>query len=99
VVVDEPSDAVVMQPENPPTTVVRLRRTWLARSLSEPWGCRGILRRFWAGDVTLRHRQTDLGVIWVDLVPLLGAGSKTPRFSEASALHPDVEIVSVAIDS
>lgn len=38
------------------------------------WDAREVLVRFGARDVTLRYRQTALGVVWVILQPLLGAG-------------------------
>jgi lipopolysaccharide transport system permease protein len=38
------------------------------------WEFRGLLLRFAARDITLRYRQTALGVAWVILQPLLAAG-------------------------
>lgn len=38
------------------------------------WEAREVLLRFGARDITLRYRQTALGVIWVILQPLIGAG-------------------------
>ncbi len=38
------------------------------------WEAREVLLRFGARDVTLRYRQTALGIVWVVLQPLLGAG-------------------------
>jgi lipopolysaccharide transport system permease protein len=40
----------------------------------ELWAYRTLLARFAARDVTLRYRQTALGITWVILQPLLGAG-------------------------
>lgn len=58
----------------PPTTTIRPRRTWLPPTPAEIWEFRELLVRFCARDITLRYRQTALGVIWVVLVPLMGAG-------------------------
>ena len=63
-----------MSPTTPPSTVIRPRRTWLPPTVRELWEYRDLLMRFCARDITLRYRQTALGVIWVILVPLLGAG-------------------------
>lgn len=57
-----------------PTLVIRPRTAWLPANPRELWEFRELLVRFAARDVTLRYRQTALGVIWVILVPLLGAG-------------------------
>ncbi len=42
-------------------------------SVSQLWEAREVLYRFGARDVTLRYRQTLLGVVWVLLQPLLTA--------------------------
>jgi lipopolysaccharide transport system permease protein len=44
------------------------------------------LLRFAARDITLRYRQTALGLIWVILQPLLGAGVLTFVFSSVAKL-------------
>jgi lipopolysaccharide transport system permease protein len=41
--------------------------------VSHLWEAREVLYRFGARDVTLRYRQTALGVVWVVLQPLLNA--------------------------
>lgn len=43
--------------------------------------------RFAARDITLRYRQTALGVIWVVLVPLLGAGVLSFVFGNVADLE------------
>jgi lipopolysaccharide transport system permease protein len=64
--------------DGPPASAPRLtivpRRSWLPRNPRELWEFRTLLMRFAARDVTLRYRQTALGVTWVVLQPLLGAG-------------------------
>jgi lipopolysaccharide transport system permease protein len=42
--------------------------------LRELWEAREVFLRFGLRDITLRYRQTALGVIWVVLQPLLAAG-------------------------
>jgi lipopolysaccharide transport system permease protein len=58
----------------PPLLVVRPRRPWLPSNPRELFLFRGLLARFAARDLTLRYRQTLLGMVWVVLQPLLGAG-------------------------
>ena len=57
-----------------PRYVIRPPRSWLPANPRELWDFRGLLARFAARDLTLRYRQTFLGMIWVVLQPLLGAG-------------------------
>ncbi|MEY2420249.1 MAG: lipopolysaccharide transport system permease protein [Acidimicrobiaceae bacterium] len=57
-----------------PRLTITPRRRWLAINLAELLEFRSLLSRFAARDVTLRYRQTALGVAWVVLQPLLGAG-------------------------
>lgn len=66
------SSSAVEQGE--PLLVVRPRRPWLPSNPRELWMFRGLLARFAARDLTLRYRQTLLGMVWVVLQPLLGAG-------------------------
>jgi lipopolysaccharide transport system permease protein len=69
---DPPPD-VPVSPVKPVLTI-RPRRSWLPASPRELWLFRELLLRFAARDITLRYRQAVLGVIWVVVVPLLGAG-------------------------
>jgi lipopolysaccharide transport system permease protein len=57
-----------------PLLTIKPRRSWLPTSPRELWGFRELMIRFAARDITLRYRQAVLGVVWVVLVPLLGAG-------------------------
>lgn len=52
----------------------------------ELWEFRGLLARFAARDITLRYRQTALGVVWVILQPLLGAGILSFVFGSVAGL-------------
>jgi lipopolysaccharide transport system permease protein len=54
--------------------VIRRRGGWKPADPKEIWEFRSLLFRFVARDITLRYRQTALGVIWVILQPLLAAG-------------------------
>ncbi|MDP9101176.1 MAG: ABC transporter permease [Actinomycetota bacterium] len=47
----------------------------LSTAIAEAWRFRSLLMRFAARDVTLRYRQTVLGVIWVILQPLMTAAA------------------------
>jgi len=56
--------------------VVRIRppRAWEAIDLSSLWRYSDLLLALAVRDIKLRYRQTILGVLWVVLQPLLGAG-------------------------
>ncbi len=53
------------------------------------WEAREVLLRFGARDITLRYRQTALGVIWVILQPLIGAGVFALVFGGVADLPSD----------
>ncbi len=57
-----------------PLLVIKPPARWAPFRLKELWEFRDLVRRFAARDITLRYRQTALGVIWVVLQPLLAAG-------------------------
>ena len=50
------------------------------------WEAREVLLRFGIRDITLRYRQTALGVVWVILQPLLTAGVFTLVFGKVAKL-------------
>src|SRR3954453_4929832 len=54
--------------------VISARRRWGSDELRELWEFRSLSGRLARRDITLRYRQTALGVIWVILQPLLAAG-------------------------
>jgi lipopolysaccharide transport system permease protein len=56
-----------------PSIVITPPRRFSLPKVSELWEAREVLYRFGARDVTLRYRQTLLGVVWVVLQPLLTA--------------------------
>ena len=55
------------------TIVITPPKKFAIPKVSELWEAREVLYRFGARDVTLRYRQTLLGVVWVLLQPLLTA--------------------------
>ncbi|WP_348543654.1 ABC transporter permease [Chthoniobacter sp.] len=59
---------------NAPVVRIRPPRTWEALDLSGLWRFRDLLFALALRDIKLRYRQTALGVLWVVLQPLLGAG-------------------------
>jgi lipopolysaccharide transport system permease protein len=63
----------------PPGRIVR-------PNMAHLWEAREVLFRFGARDITLRYRQTALGVIWVILQPLLTAGVFTIVFGRVAKL-------------
>jgi lipopolysaccharide transport system permease protein len=69
-----------------PVRTIRPRRRWAPPNLREVWEYRDLLLRFAAKDVTLRYRQTALGVLWVVLQPLLTAGVFTFVFGKIAGL-------------
>lgn len=55
-------------------TRIRPPRRWQAIDFAEMWAYRNLLVAFALRDIKLRYKQTALGVLWVVLQPLLGAG-------------------------
>lgn len=76
----------VLATEARPRVTIRPRTSWLPADPRELWDFRELLRRFAARDVTLRYRQTALGVTWVVLQPLLGAGILSFVFGTVAGL-------------
>jgi lipopolysaccharide transport system permease protein len=69
-----------------PFIVIRPPSRWAPLHLRELWHFRDLMVRFVARDVTLRYRQTVLGVIWVILQPLLAAGAFSFVFGRVAGL-------------
>lgn len=59
--------------EQRPHVVLRPRPPLSWQDVVDVWAFRGLLRRLALRDITLRYRQTALGVVWVGFQPLLGA--------------------------
>ncbi len=73
-------------PRRPVRIVIAAPRRWALPDLGRLWEAREVLFRFASRDITLRYRQTALGVLWVILQPLLGAGVLTFVFSSVAKL-------------
>ena len=58
----------------PATLVIRPSPRWRSINVAELWHFRGLLRAMTRRDLTLRYRQTALGVLWVVIQPVLAAG-------------------------
>lgn len=65
---------------------IRPRSGWQALNLREVWRFRDLLWTLGARDVTLRYRQTALGIVWVVLQPLLAAAITAFIFSTVAKL-------------
>ena len=72
--------------EQRPFLVIRPPRRWAPFNLRELWQFRDLLARFARRDLTLRYRQTALGVVWVVLQPLLAAGAFAFVFGKVAGL-------------
>jgi lipopolysaccharide transport system permease protein len=70
-----------------PHTIITPPRRFALPKLSELWDGREVAYRFGARDVTLRYRQTLLGVTWVLLQPLLTAAIFTLVFNKVAHLN------------
>jgi lipopolysaccharide transport system permease protein len=69
-----------------PTTVIRPDSGWAALNLAEIWQFRDLLFTLARRDVTLRYRQTALGIVWVVLQPLIAAAIFTFVFGRIAKL-------------
>ena len=78
--------AEVAPGEPKPFLVIRPPRRWAPFNLRELWQFRDLLSRFARRDLTLRYRQTALGVIWVIAQPLLAAGAFAFVFGSVAGL-------------
>ena len=72
-----------------PTLVIRRTTGWRGYNARELWDFRDLLVVLGARDVKLRYRQTALGVIWVILQPLIGAGIFSLVFGKVAKLPSD----------
>lgn len=69
-----------------PDLVIKPPARWAPIRLRALWEFRDLLVRFAMRDITLRYRQTALGVTWVILQPLMAAGVFTFVFGKVAAL-------------
>src|SRR3954451_4392448 len=66
--------------------VIRPPSRWTPVHVGELWRYRDLLARFVSRDVTLRYRQTVLGVLWVILQPVIAAGAFAFVFGRVAGL-------------
>jgi lipopolysaccharide transport system permease protein len=79
-----PSDAPAAEPLA--LLVIRPTHGWRSLDLREVWRFRELLLMFAVRDLKLRYRQTALGVAWVVILPLLGAGIFAMVFGRVAKL-------------
>ncbi|CAN5414936.1 ABC transporter permease [soil metagenome] len=90
---------------NLPVPLVKIRASsrWQAINFREIWAFRDLIRTLAGRDIKLRYRQTALGIVWVILQPLLGAGifafvssviAKTP--TDGQPVYPFVFVGMIA---
>jgi lipopolysaccharide transport system permease protein len=72
-----------------PTVVIRPPSRWRAVPLRELWHYRDLLLVLARREITLRYRQTALGVVWVLMQPLAAAAIFTAIFSRVANLTTD----------
>lgn len=70
-------------------TIITPPKRFRLPALRVLWAAREIPARFGMRDVTLRYRQTGLGIAWVVLQPLLGAGAMSLVFGGVAKLPSD----------
>ena len=69
-----------------PDLVIKPPARWVPVNVKHLWEFRDLLVRFAMRDITLRYRQTALGVVWVILQPLMAAGVFTFVFGTVASL-------------
>jgi lipopolysaccharide transport system permease protein len=76
-------------PRPRPHMTLRATTGWAALNFSELWHFRDLTFTLAARDIKVRYKQTLLGVIWVVLQPLLGAGVFSFLFGTVAKLSSD----------
>ncbi len=69
-----------------PLLTIRPRSGWPSPNFRELWEFRDLFRRLTRREITLRYRQTALGIVWVLLQPLLAAGVFSFVFGQVADL-------------
>lgn len=72
-----------------PSLVIKPPSRWAPVNFKELWEFRDLFTRLAARDITLRYRQTALGVIWVVLQPLMAAGVFSFVFGRVAGLSSE----------
>lgn len=78
-----------VRPATTPTVVIRPPSRWRAVPVGELWQYRDLLLVLARREITLRYRQTALGVLWVLMQPLAAAVIFTAIFSRVANLTTD----------
>jgi lipopolysaccharide transport system permease protein len=78
-----------LAPQRKPFVTIRPPSRWVPINLREMWHFHDLLTTFAIRDVKLRYRQTLLGVAWVILQPLAGAGILSVVFGQVANLPSD----------
>ena len=78
--------------QGPPLAVVEPASKWKALDLKELWRFRELLLTLGLRDLKLRYRQTAMGVSWVILQPLLGAGILSFVFGKLGSFKSDGDV-------
>ena len=76
-------------PRPVPHLTIKPRSRWVLVDVRELWEFRDLLRSFGARDITLRYRQTALGVTWVVLQPLIASAIFAFVFGRVAKLPSD----------
>ncbi len=84
-----PAAAAPPRPSLGPHRAIVPRRGLAFFHPREIWAYRSVFYQFSRRDLTLRYRQTAVGVAWVILQPLLGAGIFTFVFGKVAHLSSD----------
>lgn len=74
---------------NQPLTQIRPAKGWKPLDIRQLWLYRELLYTLGCRDITLRYRQTALGVFWVVAQPLMAAGIFTFVFGRVAKLPSD----------
>lgn len=72
-----------------PFLKIRPRRGWIGVNLEEMWRFRDLMWSLVGRDIKLRYKQTALGIAWVVLQPIVGAGIFSFVFGNLARLPVD----------
>jgi lipopolysaccharide transport system permease protein len=81
--------AAASAPRPRPLMTLRATSGWAALNFAELWHFRDLILTLAGRDIKVRYKQTLLGVIWVVLQPLLGAGVLSFVFGKVAKLNSD----------
>lgn len=84
-----PSTGAAAPSRTRPLTIIRPHAGWLGIGFGDVWRYRDLLAVLARREITLRYRQTFLGVIWVVLQPLIAAVIFSFVFGRIAGLPSD----------